>query len=75
MPAGGRLPAGARADGSGAETGWSKREVVAMDILMSPFVRLWNWVEEVGGFPGQVFFMLALVMLGIAGATWFNNKR
>ena len=46
-----------------------------MEILMSPFVRLWNWVEEVGGFPGQVFFMLALVMLGIAGATWFNNKR
>ncbi len=46
-----------------------------MDVLFSPFVRLWNWVENVGGFPGQMFFLLALVMLAIGVITWFNNKR
>ena len=46
-----------------------------MDVLMSPFVRLWNWVESVGGYPGQMFFILALIMLGIGVATWFGNKR
>jgi len=46
-----------------------------MDILMSPFLRLWNWVENVGGFPGQVFFILAVIMLGIGVVTWFNDKQ
>jgi hypothetical protein len=46
-----------------------------MDVLMSPFVQLWNWVERVGGYPGQMFFILLLIMLGIGAATWFSNKR
>ena len=46
-----------------------------MRELTSPFVRLWKWVEEVGGFPGQVFFCVAVVMIFIGVLTWFNAKR
>jgi hypothetical protein len=43
--------------------------------LARPFVRLWEWVERVGGFPGQVFFVVAIVMLVIGTLTWINGKR
>jgi hypothetical protein len=43
--------------------------------LARPFVRLWEWVERVGGFPGQVFFVVAVVMLVIGTLTWINGKR
>lgn len=46
-----------------------------MDELVSPFVRLWNWVERFGGFPGQLFFVCFLIMLIIGGLTWYGNKR
>ena len=45
-----------------------------MSELIYPFVRLWNWIERVGGFPGQVFFVCVLVLLVIGLATWFGNK-
>jgi hypothetical protein len=43
--------------------------------LTRPFVRAWNWVEQVGGFPGQVFFVVAIVMLIIGALTWFGNRK
>ena len=46
-----------------------------MDVFFTPFVRLWNWVEQVGGYPGQVFFICAVLMLGLGGLTWYSNKR
>jgi hypothetical protein len=46
-----------------------------MAELTRPFVRLWRYIEEVGGYPGQVFFCIAVVMLIIGFATWFANKR
>lgn len=55
-----------------SQTSW---EGVLVDELARPFVRLWNWVEQVGGFPGQVFFICALIMLIIGGLTWYSNKR
>jgi hypothetical protein len=51
------------------------REETIVDELARPFLRLWDWVEQVGGFPGKVFFMCAVVMLVIAGLTWYSNKR
>ncbi len=47
----------------------------AVDVLARPFVRLWQWFDQVGGLPGQIFFCCAVV-LGILGvATWYGNKR
>jgi hypothetical protein len=46
-----------------------------VDELALPFVRLWDWVGEVGGFPGRVFFLCVVVMLVIGGLTWYSNKR
>jgi hypothetical protein len=46
-----------------------------MEVLYSPFVRLWNWVERVGGYPGQIFFCVTFVMLVIVFFTWLGNKK
>jgi hypothetical protein len=43
--------------------------------LVKPFVQLWNYVERVGGFPGQVFFCVMVVMLVVGGLTWFGNRK
>jgi hypothetical protein len=48
---------------------------VAVDVLARPFVRLWNYIDQVGGFPGQVFFVCGLILAGIGIATWVSNKR
>jgi hypothetical protein len=55
--------------------GSTLREVTTMDELARPFVRLWDWVEQVGGFPGKVFFICAVIMLIVGGLTWYSNKR
>ena len=46
-----------------------------MNELARPFVRLWEYVDQVGGFPGQVFLVVAVVMLFVGGLTWYTNKR
>ena len=45
-----------------------------MDQLARPFVQLWDWIERVGGYPGQVFFICAVIMLIIGVLTWFSNR-
>jgi hypothetical protein len=50
-------------------------EEATVDVLARPFVRLWNYIEQVGGFPGQVFFICAIILGAIGIATWFSNKR
>jgi hypothetical protein len=46
-----------------------------MRELTRPFVNLWNWVEQVGGYPGQLFFCLIVVMMIIGFLTWYGNKK
>jgi hypothetical protein len=46
-----------------------------MHELVQPFIRAWNWIERVGGFPGQVFFVVAVIMLIIGALTWFSNRK
>jgi len=46
-----------------------------MNELVSPFVRLWNWVTYVGGFPGQIIFCCAIVILILGVSVWFSNRR
>jgi len=46
-----------------------------MDVLAKPFVRLWNWVDQVGGFPGKVVFVIMVIMVILGFVTWFNNKN
>lgn len=46
-----------------------------MNELARPFVRLWNYVEQVGGFPGKMLFICATIMLIIGVLTWYGNKR
>jgi hypothetical protein len=43
--------------------------------LARPFVLLWNYVSEVGGFPGQVFFGIAVVMAVVGVLTWYGNRK
>lgn len=51
------------------------REETDVDELARPFVRLWDWVDQVGGYPGQLFFMSLVIMAVIGGLTWYSNKR
>jgi len=46
-----------------------------MSELARPFVRAWEWIGRVGGFPGQVFFVIAVIMLLILFFTWLSNRR
>jgi hypothetical protein len=46
-----------------------------VDQLSRPFVQLWDWVERVGGFPGQMLFICAVIMLFIGVVTWFTNAK
>jgi hypothetical protein len=46
-----------------------------MSELARPFIRLWNWVETTGGFPGQLLFCLLVVMGFLGFFFWFGNKR
>jgi len=43
--------------------------------LARPFVQLWDWVDRVGGYPGQLVFLCTAIMLIIGGLTWYSNKR
>ena len=46
-----------------------------MSELAQPFVRVWNYVEQVGGYPGQMLFVCSVIMAIIGVLTWFGNKR
>lgn len=46
-----------------------------MNELARPFVRAWEYAGNVGGYPGQVFFCVAVVMLIVGGLTWFSNRK
>jgi hypothetical protein len=46
-----------------------------MNELVQPFVDAWNYVERVGGFPGQVFFCIAVIIVVLGGLTWYGNRR
>jgi hypothetical protein len=47
----------------------------AVSELAAPFIRLWTWVGHTGGFPGQVFFCAAVVLIIVGGFTWFSNRK
>ncbi|MFO0930911.1 MAG: hypothetical protein U0736_28425 [Gemmataceae bacterium] len=46
-----------------------------MNELTRPFVRIWEYAGQVGGFPGQMFFVIVIVMLLILLMTWIGNRR
>lgn len=46
-----------------------------MTELTRPFVRLWDWTGSYLGFPGQVFFICAFIILTIGFFTWLGNRR
>ncbi len=48
---------------------------VAVDEITRPFFDLWNYVERVGGFPGKVFFCIAVIFVVLGGLTWYGNRR
>lgn len=48
---------------------------LALDVLMRPVERLWKWIEQVGGYPGQLLFCCVVVMCVVGGLTWYSNKR
>jgi hypothetical protein len=46
-----------------------------MQELAHPFIRAWEWVGRVGGFPGQAFAIVAVLMTIIGLLTWLSNKK
>ena len=46
-----------------------------MSELVPPFVRAWEWIGNVGGFPGQVFFVIVVIIILLGALTWFGNRR
>jgi len=46
-----------------------------MKELTKLFVRLWDWVTDVGGFPGQIIFCCLIVILILGVTVWFSNRR
>lgn len=46
-----------------------------MEVLGRPFVWMWNWIDRVGGFPGQVFFCCAVIIALLGLFTWIGNRR
>ena len=47
----------------------------AMNELGAPFVRIWTYAGNVGGFPGQVFFCAAVVLIVVGIGTWLGNRK
>jgi hypothetical protein len=45
-----------------------------MEVLLHPFVRVWEYTERTGGFPGQLALCVTIVMLIIGGLTWLGNR-
>jgi hypothetical protein len=43
--------------------------------LTRPFVQLWDYVEQVGGYPGQIFFVVTVLIVVFGVLTWYGNKR
>jgi hypothetical protein len=46
-----------------------------MNELTRPFIRLWEYAGSHGGFPGQLFFVICVVMIGVAIFTWISNRK
>jgi hypothetical protein len=46
-----------------------------MNELLRPFVRAWDYAGSVGGFAGQMFFVVVVVMALIGALTWIGNRR
>jgi hypothetical protein len=46
-----------------------------MSELAKPFVDAWDYAERVGGFPGKVFFCIAVIFVILGGLTWYGNRR
>jgi hypothetical protein len=46
-----------------------------MNELTRPFIRLWEYVGTHGGFPGQLFFVISVIMIAVALFTWISNRR
>jgi hypothetical protein len=46
-----------------------------MSELVRPFLQAWEWVGRTGGFPGQMFAIVATLMLIIGVLTWVSNKK
>jgi hypothetical protein len=57
------------------KTAWPPGRGSAVRELTRPFVRVWDYAAEVGGFPGQLFLVVACVMLVVGFLTWLGNKK
>ena len=46
-----------------------------MNELTRPFVQAWDWFGYQGGFAGQAFFILLVVIAIIGVMTWLGNRK
>jgi hypothetical protein len=51
------------------------RRKSAVEELVRPFERMWDWVDRVGGYPGKALFLCAVLMVVAGAFTWYGNKR
>jgi hypothetical protein len=53
----------------------STRKGIAMSDLGRPFVFVWKYADDVGGFPGRALLIVGTIMLIIGVLTWLGNKK
>lgn len=46
-----------------------------MNQLTRPFVQVWEYFGRVGGYPGQLFFAIVVIILILGGLTWLGNRK
>ena len=46
-----------------------------MNELGRPFVRAWEWMGNIGGLPGQIFFVVVVIIVIFGTLTWVGNRR
>jgi hypothetical protein len=46
-----------------------------MNELFMPVTRLWDWVTQTGGLPGQIIFGGVVACMILGTVVWFSNRR
>lgn len=45
-----------------------------MNELARPFVQVWDWVSTKGGMPGQMLFVIVVIVAVLGATVWLGNR-
>lgn len=43
--------------------------------LVRPLEHLWQWIDQTGGYPGKILVTGLVILIVLAGFTWYSNRR